>query len=145
LLVSVVVVGGGVLGLMHAVEACQRGHHVVHLEREPGPRGASVRSFGLIWISGRAGGAELAVARRARARWAEIAGDVPGIGFRPHGWLTLATDDAELRLLKGAASRPDAGLRGYQLLDPAAARAANPARRRAARYWLDGHPGVASR
>jgi glycine/D-amino acid oxidase-like deaminating enzyme len=51
--VSVVVVGAGVLGLIHAVEACQRGHHVVHLEREPGPRGASVRNFGLIWISGR--------------------------------------------------------------------------------------------
>jgi glycine/D-amino acid oxidase-like deaminating enzyme len=62
--VPVVVVGGGVLGLMHAVEACQRGHHVVHLEREPGPRGASVRNFGLIWISGRAGGTELALARR---------------------------------------------------------------------------------
>jgi FAD dependent oxidoreductase TIGR03364 len=127
--VSVVVVGGGVLGLMHAVEACQRGHHVVHLEREPGPRGASVRNFGLIWISGRAGGTELALARRARARWAEIASDVPGIGFRPHGSLTLATGDAELRLLKEAANRPDAGLRGYQLLDPAAARAANPALR----------------
>ena len=126
---SVVVVGGGVLGLMHAVEACQRGHYVVHLEREPGARGASVRNFGLIWISGRAGGAELALARRARARWAEIAADVPGIGFRPHGSLTLATGDAELRLLKEAANRPDAGLRGYQLLDPAAARQVNPALR----------------
>ena len=126
---SVVVVGGGVLGLTHALEARRRGHDVVHLEREAGPRGASVRNFGLIWVSGRAGGAELDLARRARARWADIAAGVPGIGFRPAGSLTLAADEAELRLLKEAAARPDAVLRGYQLLDPAGVRAVNPALR----------------
>jgi hypothetical protein len=31
----------------------RRGHPVTHLEREPGSRGASVRNFGLIWVSGR--------------------------------------------------------------------------------------------
>jgi glycine/D-amino acid oxidase-like deaminating enzyme len=36
---SVVVVGGGVLGLMQAIEARRRGQDVVHLEREAGPRG----------------------------------------------------------------------------------------------------------
>ena len=126
---SVVVVGGGVLGLMHAIEARRRGHDVVHLEREPGPRGASVRNFGLIWLSGRAGGAELALARRSRARWEQLALEAPGIGFRAHGSLTLATGEAELTLLKEAAARPDAGLRGYELLDPAAVRAVNPALR----------------
>ena len=44
----VIVVGGGVLGTMHAVAARRRGLEVVHLEREPGPRGASVRNFGLV-------------------------------------------------------------------------------------------------
>ena len=82
---SVVVVGGGVLGFMHALEARRRGHQVTHLEREPGSRGASVRNFGLIWVSGRAGGPELDLARRARVRWAEIAAEVPGTGFRPNG------------------------------------------------------------
>ncbi len=53
----VVIVGGGVLGTMHAVQARSRGIDVVHLEREPGPRGASVRNFGLVWVSGRAAGA----------------------------------------------------------------------------------------
>ena len=63
----VVVVGGGVLGMMHALEARQaRAPTVVHLEREPVPRGASVRNFGLIWVSGRAPGAELELALRAR-------------------------------------------------------------------------------
>jgi len=127
--VSVVVVGGGVLGLMHAIEARRRGHDVVHLEREPGPRGASVRNFGLIWLSGRAGGAELDLARRSRARWEQLALEATGIGFRAHGSLTLATSEAELTLLKEAAARPDAGLRGCELLDPAAVRAVNPALR----------------
>ncbi len=126
---TVVVVGGGVLGLMHAVEARDRGHDVVHLEREPGSRGASVRNFGLIWLSGRDGGPELDLARRARAGWERLAGEVPGIGFRPHGSLTLATDDAELTLLKEAAARPDARLRGFELLDPAGVRRVNPALR----------------
>ena len=54
---------------------------------------------------------------------------MPGTGFRPNGSLTLARDDAELGLLKEAAARPDAGLRDYELLDPAAVRAVNPALR----------------
>jgi FAD dependent oxidoreductase TIGR03364 len=123
----VVVVGGGVLGLMHAVAARQRGLDVVHLEREAGTRGASVRNFGLIWVSGRAAGPELALAQRARTLWQELAAAVPGAGFRPHGSLTLARDAAELAVLKEAAALPDAAERGYELLDPAAVRAANPA------------------
>jgi len=50
----VIVVGGGVLGTMHAVAARRRGFDVVQLEREPDARSARVRSFGLIWVSGRA-------------------------------------------------------------------------------------------
>jgi FAD dependent oxidoreductase TIGR03364 len=125
----VVVVGGGVLGMMHAIEARQRGHDVVHLEREPIPRGASVRNFGLIWVSGRAPGAELDLALRARVRWQEIAEQVPGTGFRAVPSLTLASDEAELGLLKEAAALPDAGRRGYELLTPDDCRAVNGALR----------------
>jgi len=46
--VRVVVVGGGVLGTMHAREAVRRGHDVLQIEREADPRGASVRNFGLV-------------------------------------------------------------------------------------------------
>jgi FAD dependent oxidoreductase TIGR03364 len=123
----VVVVGGGVLGMMHAVAARRRGFHVVHLEREPDSRGASVRNFGLVWISGRAAGPELDLARSARRRWAEIAGDVPGVGFRASGSLTLAADDAEMALIKEASALPDARQRGYEVLDATAAREINPA------------------
>jgi glycine/D-amino acid oxidase-like deaminating enzyme len=45
LMQRVIVVGGGVLGAMHAATARQRGYQVVHLEREAGPRGATVRNL----------------------------------------------------------------------------------------------------
>jgi FAD dependent oxidoreductase TIGR03364 len=122
----VVVVGGGILGLMHAVQARRLGYQVVHLEREAGTRGASVRNFGLIWVSGRAPGAELDLAIRARQLWEELAAQIPGTGFRPHPSLTLASEEAELALLKEAVERPDAAQRGFELLDPAAVRELNP-------------------
>jgi glycine/D-amino acid oxidase-like deaminating enzyme len=84
----VVVVGGGVLGTMHAVAARRRGIRVLQIEREPEPRGASVRNFGLVWVSGQAPGPELSLAVRARAAWEQIAADVPGVGLRPNGSLT---------------------------------------------------------
>jgi glycine/D-amino acid oxidase-like deaminating enzyme len=125
----VVIAGGGVLGTMHAVMARRRGFEVVQLEREAEARGASVRNFGLVWVSGRKAGPELSLALRARALWAELGAQVPGIGFRPAGSLTLAAGDAELALLKEAAALPDADRREFELLDPAAVRAVNPALR----------------
>ena len=123
----VVIVGGGVLGTMHALEACRRGWEVVHLEADAGPRRASVRNFGLVWVSGRAPGPELDLAVRARELWEQIAVHSPAVGFRPDGSLTLARHETELALMAEAASRPDAGRRGFELLDPAGVRAANPA------------------
>jgi FAD dependent oxidoreductase TIGR03364 len=125
----IAVVGGGVLGTMHAVMARRRGYEVVQLEREAEARGASVRNFGLIWVSGRKAGPELSLALRARELWEELAAQVPGIGFRAAGSLTLAAGDAELALLKEAAAQPDADRREWELLDPAGVRAVNPALR----------------
>jgi FAD dependent oxidoreductase TIGR03364 len=126
---TVVIVGGGILGTMHAVSARQRGYRVIQLERELTGRGASVRNFGLVWVSGRAPGAELDLALRARQRWEEVTADVPDVGFRPAGSLTLAADETELAVLKEASARPDAAERGFEILDPAAAREVNPALR----------------
>jgi FAD dependent oxidoreductase TIGR03364 len=125
----VVIVGGGVLGTMHALAARRRGFEVVQLEREREARGASVRNFGLVWVSGRRPGAEIEFALRARELWAEIGSLVPGVGFRPAGSMTLASDDSELSVLKEAAALPDADRRGFELLDPAAVREVNPALR----------------
>ncbi len=124
-----IIAGGGVLGTMHAVMARRRGFDVVQLEREVEARGASVRNFGLVWVSGRKAGPELSLALRARELWADLGAQVPGLGFRAAGSLTLATGDAELTLLKEAAALPDADRREFELLDPAAVRAVNPALR----------------
>lgn len=111
-----VVVGAGILGTTHALLALARGASVVHLERDPVPQGATVRNFGLVWVSGRAPGAELALALRARVLWEEIAATVPGIGFRANGSLTLIDGEAEYRVAQRALQRPDAGERGFALL-----------------------------
>ena len=123
----VVIVGGGILGTMHAVMARRRGLAVTHLEREQDGRGASVRNFGLVWVSGRRAGPELALALRARELWAEIADFAPGTGFRPHGSLTIATTEAELAVMREAAALPDAKQREFELLSPSEVRSVNPA------------------
>jgi FAD dependent oxidoreductase TIGR03364 len=118
-----------VLGTMHAYTARLHGYEVVQVEREAGPRGASVRNFGLVWVSGRAAGAELELAQRARDLWAGIGARVAGVGFRPRGSLTVVRSAAELRVAEQAAGAPDAAERGFELLDAAAVRKANPALR----------------
>jgi glycine/D-amino acid oxidase-like deaminating enzyme len=123
----VVIVGGGILGTMHAVLARRHGYAVTQLEREPAGRGASVRNFGLVWVSGRRAGPELALALRARELWAEIAADAPGTGFRPAGSLTIATSEAELAVMREAAALPDAKQREFELLGPDEVRSVNPA------------------
>jgi FAD dependent oxidoreductase TIGR03364 len=122
-----VIVGGGVLGCMHAYFALGRGDEVVQLERDLDARGASVRNFGLIWVSGRSPGAELAFALRSRELWGALAGGLPELGFRANGSLTLVTEEAELHVLEQVVAREDATERGLALLDPAEIVGVNPA------------------
>jgi FAD dependent oxidoreductase TIGR03364 len=124
----VTIVGGGILGTAHALEAVSRGHEVVQLEREAEARGATVRNFGLIWISGRSRG-ELAAAVRSRELWEKLGADIPGIGFRSTGSITLIRTPGELAVAEETASRADAECRGFTLLEPAQVRRINPALR----------------
>jgi FAD dependent oxidoreductase TIGR03364 len=126
--VKVLVVGAGVLGTTHAWQAVRHGHEVLHVEREHEPRGATVRNFGLIWVSGR-DTVELPAALRSRALWEELGTAVPGVGFRANGSLTVLRTEAELAVAKEAADRADAGDRGFRLLDAAETRTRNPALR----------------
>ncbi|WP_067998603.1 TIGR03364 family FAD-dependent oxidoreductase [Nocardia pseudobrasiliensis] len=123
-----VIIGGGILGTAHAFAAIGRGHEVVQLERETEARGATVRNFGLVWVSGRSA-AELAITLRSRMLWEEIGGRVPGVGFRPAGSITLVRTEAELAVAEAAAAGPTAAERGFELLDPDRVRALNPALR----------------
>ncbi|MFJ8742660.1 TIGR03364 family FAD-dependent oxidoreductase [Embleya sp. NPDC127516] len=143
----VIVVGGGVLGTMHAWQAIDRGHEVVHIEREREARGASVRNFGLVWIGGRAVGDELATALRARELWERIGADVPGTGFRPNGSLTVCRSAEEVAVAEAALALPDATERGLKLLTPGEAREHNPALRGGfdAALWCERDGAVESR
>jgi glycine/D-amino acid oxidase-like deaminating enzyme len=112
---------------MHALFARRLGFEVVQLERERAPRGASVRNFGLIWVSGRRPGAELAFTLRSRSLWEQISAEIPAIGFRANGSLTIVQDQAELRVLEQVVERDDAGARQLALLDAGEVARVNPA------------------
>lgn len=124
---TVLIVGGGVIGTMHAYAAVAAGHHVIQVEREAEARGASLRNFGLVWVSGRAAGADLDLSLRARELWESVAAEVPDVGFRANGSLTLVTDPSELRVLEDVCARTDATRRGFELVDADDVRELNPA------------------
>ena len=122
-----VVVGSGIVGTWHALELVRSGFAVDHLEADTAPTGASVRNFGLVWVSGRRSGAELEAAQRARRRWEEVGAEVPGIGFRAAGSLTVAVNGAERDVMRAYARHPDADARGVSFLEPGDVRQRNPA------------------
>lgn len=120
------VVGAGIVGTMHAWFARRAGFDVVHLERDMRPRSATVRNFGLVWVSGRAPGDELALALVARRLWEEVATEAPGVGFRPDGSLTVVRRPDELAVLHEVANAPEAQARQVEVLDAEATRRVNP-------------------
>jgi FAD dependent oxidoreductase TIGR03364 len=122
-----VVVGAGIVGTWHAVELVDAGFRVDHLEAGAGPTGASVRNFGLVWVSGRRTGVELDTARRARRRWEEIGAEVPGVGFRANGSLTVATSEGERTVMVEYTQSTDAADRAVTFLEPEQVRACNAA------------------
>jgi len=122
-----VVAGGGILGTWHAVELVAAGFRVDHLEADVDPAGASVRNFGLVWVSGRRSGAELEVALRARRRWEEAGALVPDLGFRPTGSLTVARTERERRVMEDFARQPEAAARGIGFVGTDDVRTCNPA------------------
>lgn len=124
----VTIVGGGILGTAHAWQAVRRGHQVTQLEREAEARGATVRNFGLVWVSGRSTG-ELGASLRSRTLWEELGAEVPSIGFRACGSLTLLRSPSEVAVAEEVCMLADAGRRGFRVIEPAQARRINPALR----------------
>ena len=122
-----VVVGAGILGTVHAFFALARGAQVVHLERDTLPSGATVRNFGLIWVSGRAAGREVSLALRSRELWQAIADEVAGVGFRANGSLTLVNTEGEMQVAERAVAREDSDLREFVLLTHDEVLGRNPA------------------
>jgi len=102
---DVVVVGAGIIGLAHAVDAVRRGLSVTIVERDERANGASIRNFGHCYVSAQAGDArELALA--SRSRWLELAVEA---GFRivESGTVLVARLPEELEVIREFAAGHD--------------------------------------
>jgi D-hydroxyproline dehydrogenase subunit beta len=95
---DLVVVGAGVVGLAHAIEAYDRGLSVVVVERDARAVGASMRNFGHIGTTLQGGEAAM-YAAAARERWLSLA---PKAGFEvlEVGTLVVARNEPELAVLE---------------------------------------------
>ncbi len=91
---DVAIIGGGIVGLAHALAALKKGLRVVLFEREQFAIGASVRNFGLLWPIGQEPGSGLHRALRSREIWNEVA-EASGTWLKPNGSLHLAYHDDE--------------------------------------------------
>ena len=91
---DVVIVGAGIVGLAHAVEALKRGLSVLVVERDDRPVGASVRNFGHGCVTGQLG-TNQAWALAARERWHELSREA-GFWIGTGGALIAARSADEL-------------------------------------------------
>ncbi len=91
---DVVIVGAGIVGLAHAVEALKPGPSVLVVERDDRPVGASVRNFGHGCVTGQLG-TNQAWALAARERWHELSREA-GFWIGTGGALIAARSADEL-------------------------------------------------
>jgi FAD dependent oxidoreductase TIGR03364 len=94
---DLVVVGGGIVGLGHAVAAVRRGLSVTLIEREDRPLGASVRNFGHGSVAAQRGTAALH-GRVAREEWVRLGAEA-GFWVGGTGTVVVARHDDELAVL----------------------------------------------
>jgi D-hydroxyproline dehydrogenase subunit beta len=92
------IVGAGIVGLSHAVEAAARGLRVVVLERDQHAVGASIRNFGHVCTTAQ-GGEAFELARTARETWLRL-GEKAGFAVEEHGTVVLARHDDEQGVLE---------------------------------------------
>jgi FAD dependent oxidoreductase TIGR03364 len=94
-----VVIGSGIIGQAHALEALEGGWKVTLLERDSRPLGASVRNFGTLWPIGCRPGPEREQALYGVKRWRELAKDAD-FTIDSSGSLSLAHRDEAWRVLE---------------------------------------------
>ncbi len=113
---KVAIVGAGIMGTAIAYQLSKGDATVTIYEKDDAPAGASVRNFGLVWISGRRGGEELRLALHSRENWKDVAGNVPEISLRESGSLTLLSSQSELNVAEEAIESDPANQRDLHLL-----------------------------
>ena len=107
--VDLVVVGAGIVGLAHAVEAVGRGLSVLVVERDDRAVGASVRNFGHGCFTAQDGTA-LTYAFAARERWIQLAKEAD-FWLRESGTVVVARADDERQVLEDFAHGRDGHVR----------------------------------
>lgn len=101
---DVAVVGAGIVGMAHALEASRRGKSVALFDRNSRAVGASIRNFGMIWPIGQPPGRLLERALRSRAAWLDLSKRA-GFWAQECGSLHLAYSDDETAVLREFAAR----------------------------------------
>jgi FAD dependent oxidoreductase TIGR03364 len=102
---DLVVVGAGIVGLAHAVEAVRRGLSVTVVERDDRPVGASIRNFGHGCVTAQSGRAlELGLA--SRERWLQL-GREAGFWVGETGTVVVARAADEMAVLEEFAASRD--------------------------------------
>lgn len=121
--VDLAVVGAGIVGLAHAVDAVERGMRVAVVERDARAVGASIRNFGHLCVTPQAGQV-LDYALAAREKWLRLS-EKAGFEIVRAGTLVVARSTAEMGVLEEfAATR---GREQVVLLDRAAVEKSFPA------------------
>lgn len=106
------VVGAGVVGLAHALEAHARGHSVLVVERDPRSDGASARRSGHVAVTTQ-DAATLSCALASRERWLKL-GREAGFWVKDTGAVVVARSLDELAVLDDLVAARDGDA---QLLD----------------------------
>ncbi len=83
------VVGGGIVGLAHALAAARLGKSAVVVDRDTRANGASIRNFGFVTVTGQAPGETWRRARRSRDIWLEVCA-LAGIAIEHRGLAMVA-------------------------------------------------------
>ncbi len=113
------VIGAGIVGLATALAAARRGLRVIVIDRDPQARGASVRNFGFVTVTGQERARMWERAKRSREVWREIS-SAAGITVVHSGlWMTARRTES-LALLEAFLATDMAD--GCRLLSPAEAR-----------------------
>lgn len=99
------IVGRGIVGLAHALAAARHGLRTAVIDRDLRARGASVRGFGLIAVTGQQAGLSWRRARRTRDIWADVASEA-GIPIRQRGLLLVARRRESLAVIEEFAGGP---------------------------------------
>ncbi|MCZ7630617.1 MAG: FAD-binding oxidoreductase [Microthrixaceae bacterium] len=120
------IIGGGILGTAHAMEALGRGWEVTQFEVSAEPQASTPRSPGVLRFSRCAPGLELQLGMAAARAWRELAARADRALIRDTGSIVVATDDLEASVMAELADRVDAEDRCWRWLDEPSARAAHP-------------------